>query len=43
MTGRSYAYAILRSMAFTIFRHSELEWVPRGDESGARSPRCPTR
>ena len=34
MAGRSYACAILRSMAFTIFRHSELEWQPRDDGSG---------
>ncbi len=31
IAGRSYAYAILRSMAFTIFRQSEVEWEPRGD------------
>ncbi len=34
MVGRSYACAILHSMAFTIFRASEVEWVPRSDESG---------
>ena len=31
---RSYACAILRSMGFTIFHASELDWVPRDDGSG---------
>jgi mannose-6-phosphate isomerase-like protein (cupin superfamily) len=34
MARRSYAYGILTSMGFAIFRRGELEWVPRGDESG---------
>jgi len=30
----SYPSAILAPMAFTIFRAGELDWEPRGDESG---------
>jgi mannose-6-phosphate isomerase-like protein (cupin superfamily) len=44
MARRSYASAhaensqgsvgILRAMAYTVFRQSQLEWIPRDDESG---------
>jgi mannose-6-phosphate isomerase-like protein (cupin superfamily) len=34
MTCRSYAWEILRSMGFTIFRQDEVEWEPRDDGSG---------
>ena len=34
MVGRSYACAILAYMAFSIFHAGELEWEPRGDDSG---------
>ena len=34
MVGRSYACAILRSIAFTIFRASDRDWAERGDGSG---------